>query len=232
MTNDCTKLLLEAGQNPNERHALPENETYEPLVLYNSLHQVNYSPAVSPLSLISMFDNGVCHAEALIEAGAHLDARSPHEVPTLLPAIEKYNLKLTRLLIRKGANVNIYHPQLFANMAIVVCLHNWRSFNFILWCGAEAESLFVDPLKEEDNDEGVARIPFWKVLMEARGEMSRMSISVTQVLMRLMHYVGNVVLHPQLKSLVDKEEDWKQIAETQGETFTYCRHAHNSPTYS
>ena len=242
----CTELLVSAGFDVNERRRLPEREVYEPKVLRYFQHQVSYSGKVTPLALMTLFENPICHAEILIQAGAYLNPRTPYEVPPLLPALDKFQLELATFFIAHGAKVNLYHPSVVGNMAILVCVHYWKGLNLVLSCGAEAESLFCKEQKVQprqpstdfylpslaeklddmsdnedldyENEPGVHQGPvaFWRLLAEAKYVMSRKGVTVALVLFRLMHFVGNVWLDPRLEAYVDSKEEWKQIANTQG----------------
>ena len=78
----------------------------------------------------------------LIENGAHVNAQRQYEYPPIIPALEGKKIGLVKVLVQAGARVDLYHPKLQGNFALLLCLHQWKSFNLLLKLGAEVESLF------------------------------------------------------------------------------------------
>lgn len=238
----CTELLISSGFDVNQRRRLPEVETIKPHVL-DYFSNVRYSTKVTPLCLVALFESSICHAELLIQAGGSLNPRTPFEVPPLLPALNERYYDLATFYIAHGAAVNLYHPNVVGNVAIIACLHYWKGLNLLLACGAEAESFFkpagfhppcsfyplsvaerLDDMEESEDDyeaepgeELPVPVPFWRLMAQARHIMSKRRISVAQLLFRLMHFVGNVCLDPKLKSYLDSDAQWEEIALIQGE---------------
>jgi hypothetical protein len=114
----------------------------------------------------------------------------------------------------------------------------------MLWCGAEAESLFSlravtgtslppaaqrhadqeDAMSEPDeedyeNEMGRLRfpIPFWRNLAEARDPSAL--LASTQMLRRVLYFVGSVYLDPRLEGYVDSKEEWKTITAVLGRMY-------------
>ena len=231
----CTLDLIKSGLSPSYRHSNADEE-FKPRILCYFLSTVKYSRRTSPLVLVAMLRHPLDQARVLLEHGACPDARTPHEVPPLLAAIESKNLDLVELLVRRGAKVNIYHPKIISNMTLLVARYHWKTFNMMLKCGAEAESLFAqkavgvttltpanqriaemeDALsgcEEEDyeNEVGLLRfpVPLWRNLAEAH--VSSGLFLVNDLLRRVLHFVGNVHVDPRLESYLDSKQQWQEI---------------------
>jgi hypothetical protein len=80
--------------------------------------------------------------EMLLRNGAKVNGERQYEFPPLIPALESGKIELVKMLIDAGADVNLYHPKLQGNYAVLLCLHQWKSFNFLLRIGAELETMF------------------------------------------------------------------------------------------
>jgi len=79
----------------------------------------------------------------ILAAGALVDARTPFELPPILPALEK--IKLAKRLIDHGVSLNVYHPNVVGNVVVISCIDTrlWQSLKMVLYAGAEVNSLFA-----------------------------------------------------------------------------------------
>lgn len=221
-STQCTDCLVKAGVDVNARQRLPNDDEFVPKLLRYIENSVTYSRAMTPLATIAFYENHLSSAKVLLASGANANACLPDEVPPLLPALDTGNLDLAQLLVTHGASVNVYHPNICGNLALIVCLHFWRGLTFMLKCGAEATSLLVDTTtspqgesKDPCNQDGTV-VPFLQTVMGAKHLMSRAGLSTGQVLYRLLQFVGPISLNPCIEQVLDSVTEWNSIVTLTG----------------
>ena len=228
----CLNCLIASGLNINYCHQLPDDECFEPRILRYFTHSVSYSRNVHPLASLAIYENPISNAEILLKAGARLNPYG-YEVPPILVALDHYNLDYVKMLIKYGVELDVYHPCVVGNMALIVCLHYWKGFNLLLRCGADAKHNFdyksdqtvhegglvaIDQDSNDSMEDSNAQSPseqdamsFYETASGARYAMSRRTVSIGMVLYQMLQFVGSVRLDPRLESLMEHPGDWQML---------------------
>ena len=81
--------------------------------------------------------------ETLIQYGAQVNAEYRYNIAPLVMALEAGYLDMCSLLISNGARVNIYHPQVIGNLAVIAGMQHWKGLKLVLTCNAEVRTLFT-----------------------------------------------------------------------------------------
>ena len=125
------------------RHKLDHNEHPISGILSLVPDEIKFHRKISPLCWAAMYKNPIENVEALIDNGAEVNAKYAYEIAPLVMALEAGYLDMCLLLISKGARVDIYHPQVVGNLAVIAGMQHWKGLKLVLMCNAEVRSLFT-----------------------------------------------------------------------------------------
>ncbi|XP_069117030.1 ankyrin repeat and SOCS box protein 3-like [Argopecten irradians] len=125
----CLEILIAAGM--NVKAFLPLNQDLfetDNQLLFNVLQ---YDTSASVLCQVeeSWPSQGI---EFLLRAGLPCNIQNPQELPPLVSALSKADFDLFLLLLKYGANPNIYHKRVGGNLSILLALRNDMMPNLIV----------------------------------------------------------------------------------------------------
>ena len=155
----CTKCLVDAGFDVNVVLRSEDDDDFPSSCAETLFYALDYELQVTPLTAVGMCNYSLQNAHILLDAGASVNARTNREVPPLFAAMGAGNTDLAKLLIERGALVNVRNPSVTGNMLILFAVHHWDTLNLALRAGAEVHDLFtpcplyVEPVPEDVPEE-------------------------------------------------------------------------------
>ena len=143
-------VLLDAGFDANYQHSKDMQDVYTrfPKILrFLPIDSMLFYKCIRPLTKASYFESALHPSrlvQLLLDRGAYVNAQSLYELAPIIPALENAKSAVVEKLLRHGAEVDIYHPKIQGNLSLLLSLHRWKSFNFLLKIGVETQSLFCE----------------------------------------------------------------------------------------
>lgn len=253
--------LVQSGLSINVRLPLKPCDSFKPRV-FSYFGNVKFSRHASAVTAVALYKNPIACADILLKAGAEVNYSSAYKLPPLLPALDHRSYGLAELLIAYGSSVNVYHPLVIGNIAVVISIPWWKGLSMLLKCGSEVESLFkfhksvynphiigtegtgleedemTEPESSDDESEPPvspskrrkparhAPLTLYHTLRAASYLMKSNDVTAGKVLYRLLQFSANVLLSPDLESLLDSKEEWKGLmvlVESPRSLKHYCR---------
>ena len=124
------------------RHKLDHNEHPICGILSVIPDPIKFHRKITPLCWAAMYKSPIASIKALIENGAEVNAKYSYDIAPLVMALEAGYLDMCSLLISKGARVDIYHPEVVGNLAVIAGMQHWKGLKLVLMCNAEVRTLF------------------------------------------------------------------------------------------
>ncbi|XP_060083693.1 ankyrin repeat and SOCS box protein 3-like [Ylistrum balloti] len=117
----CLEILIAAGL--NVKAFLPLNQDLFEMDRHLLFTVLQYDNSASVLCQVeeSWPSQGI---EFLLRAGLPCNIQNPQELPPLISALSKADFNLFLLLLKYGANPNIYHDRVGGNLPILLALRN------------------------------------------------------------------------------------------------------------
>ena len=125
------------------RHKLDHDEHPVSGVLSLIPDGIKFHRKITPLCLAAQNKILIGNVRTLIDHGAHVNAEYRYDIAPLVMALEAGYLDMCLLLISNGARVNIYHPQVIGNLAVIAGMQHWKGLMLVLTCNAEVRTLFT-----------------------------------------------------------------------------------------
>ena len=124
------------------RHKLDHNEHPISGILSLIPDPVKFHRKVTPLCWAAMYKSPIEYIQTLIANGAEVNVKYSYDIAPLVMALEAGYLDMCSLLISKGARVDIYHPEVVGNLAVIAGMQHWKGLKLVLMCNAEVRTLF------------------------------------------------------------------------------------------